>query len=161
MTVPPLTRLYPLKVGTSSAYRIPDEVPVGEYTRRRTDISINEERDRAVRTAYARVTAQVLALDLPELTWSHTEIIQFINPDGWWQHWKLDHIDTWWARWFTRRWPARTRTDIRRITYHVDVTRAALFPEAPDVPTEVMEIVGPPRLHVDRPKVTVTDEVVQ
>lgn len=61
---------------------------------------------------------------------STTETFAVDLPATWWQHWKMDHDNRWWAGWLVRRWPTRYETyrDERKLT--ATFTAFTLFPRS-------------------------------
>jgi hypothetical protein len=92
------------------------------------------------------IRAHVLAEKLPpeqvtkSTTIEDTQVVNYPTPATWWDHWKVDHADRWWAGWFARRFPpaiearAKTVEFKRDVTLTVDLQRYRSYPEATFVP---------------------------
>jgi hypothetical protein len=107
--------------------------------------------------------AHVLAQRLPteQVTESTTiegsETVTWTIPATWWDHWKADHAESWWAGWFVRLRPPRTAEHSKTMGYSRDVTltvdlrRYRTFPEADYVPPAALgrpvmvALADPPR----------------
>lgn len=75
-----------------------------------------------------RLSAQVLADQLPPERVERTETVTFEAPATWWQAWKAEH-PTVWRGWLARRWPVRMREEKRTAILTVDLRRYWTYPE--------------------------------
>lgn len=83
------------------------------------------------RTLVARLTAQVLALDLTDRTQTAAATIEWHMPATWVQHWKATVGIRWrLTRWWVRRRPPRMITVTRDVTTSITWTERAGFPHS-------------------------------
>lgn len=82
------------------------------------------------REALYRLCGYVLAEQLPPVSVTEQVQVGFPMPVSWWDMFKAAHAGRWWARWWVRRHPARTRRVTRVAGVTVDLTRYRTFPEA-------------------------------
>lgn len=75
-----------------------------------------------------RLTAQVLADQLPPERVERSSSATFDVPASWWQAWKAEHPGLW-RGWLRRRWPALTAEHTRTMTLSVDLRRYRVYPE--------------------------------
>jgi hypothetical protein len=78
----------------------------------------------------ARLEGFALAHRIAKRTVSDTAVLTVDVPTTWWQMWKKEHAETWWAGWIARRWPAVHRTIVRHETLTVTVDVHAIYTQA-------------------------------
>lgn len=78
----------------------------------------------------AKLTAKVLAEQLPPEHVERAETVSFSYPDGWWQMFRDTYRSRWWMRWSLARWPVRTRTYQQTVRFTLDLRRYWLYPHA-------------------------------
>lgn len=81
-----------------------------------------------------KLRAEVLADKLPPDHVTESRTIKV--PRSWWDHWKEEHQNSWWAGWFAR-WRGY-RTHVIRLSVSVDLQRFWAYPQA--------NIALPPRM---------------
>lgn len=79
----------------------------------------------------ARLEARVYAAKQPPTKVDARRTYIYKVPHTWWDHWKLDHADTWYARAWVKRHPARMLTKVLHVHVEVPINPAIAFPDAP------------------------------
>jgi len=65
---------------------------------------------------------------LESKVFSQAKIVEFVVPQNWWEQFKYEHMDSWWApKWFTRY---KRKTLIRNVLFMIEVKPMLLFPES-------------------------------
>lgn len=114
-----------------------DEIRVGQRMRistafARLDLSVDESpSDFAAAHLVAKLEARVYAAKQPPTKIDARRSYSYEVPRTWWDHWKLDHADTWYAKWWVRRHPARMLTKVMNVHVEVPINPAIAFPDAP------------------------------
>jgi hypothetical protein len=73
--------------------------------------------------------ATVMRHRLKRQTFTDSKTVEFTVPASWWDAFKQEHAQRWWARWWVRRHPARTTVLSERVTFGVTVDPEVVFPE--------------------------------
>jgi hypothetical protein len=81
------------------------------------------------KTLFFEIEAQVLGKRLPDKTVESDEILFFEYPASPFQHWKLKHKDSWWLRWFIRRYPIIIAEKAKGCRLEVRWSMAEIYPE--------------------------------
>ena len=58
----------------------------------------------------------------------YEEILEVTQPKTWWDHFKIDHLDSWWGRWLNTHFPPEYDSQLHLV--RVKVERYANYPEA-------------------------------
>lgn len=97
----------------------------------RLEFSTNPGGDYFADRLIAQLDARVYAAKQPPAKVNAKRTYQYEVPRTWWDHWKLAHAESWYARWWIKRHPARML--IKGIAIHVEVPidPAIAFPDAP------------------------------
>lgn len=77
-----------------------------------------------------KFTSQVLGHRLPAVTETQSTSILFRFPATPWQHFKRDHADSWWLRWFVAWRPVVLKGHRQHVELSVNMERHHVFPEA-------------------------------
>lgn len=81
--------------------------------------------------------ARIYGEKLPPVTKTHTIEI----PADWRQHWKRDHADVWWARWWVRRHPPRLCKETLSTTWDARASYPWLRARTQPVPSDFGQAV--------------------
>jgi hypothetical protein len=73
--------------------------------------------------------AMITTKSLPQEAVTATKHVEFSSPATWWQHWKHDHRESWWAGWFVRWRGVRMKETVAVAELEVGVERFYTFPE--------------------------------
>lgn len=87
------------------------------------------EQDIFERMVY-KLEAEVLAEKLPPETINESRIAVWDFPRSSWQHFKLEHSESWWLGWLVRRRPVQCQVHDKQVTLTVNLERYRTFPQA-------------------------------
>ena len=99
---------------------------LGSYTRDSMEFNQRRLVDRMVH----QFAAEVLAEKLPPETINESRIAVWNFPRSWWQHFKLEHSESWWLGWLVRRRPVQYAVHDKQVTLTVNLERYRTFPQA-------------------------------
>jgi len=105
-------KLRQMRVGSSFVSSMREEV----------DPYVQLEKDRQVHRLEAMVLQEHLADD------HYEEILVVTQPKTWWDHFKIDHLDSWWGRWLNTHFPSEYNSENHLV--RVKIERYASYPEA-------------------------------
>lgn len=83
-----------------------------------------------------RLSSAVLAKQIPPVVAMDYREVEWFVPASWWQHWKADHEDAWYARAFVRRWPVRRLRYSKEFQLKVNLDGYWIWPDAAVLPPE-------------------------
>ena len=102
---------------------------LGSFTRDSMELQQREAHYQADRML-CRLTADVLTEKLPPETINESRIAVWNFPRSSWQHFKLEHSESWWLGWLVRRRPVQYAVHDKQVTLTVDLERYRTFPQA-------------------------------
>lgn len=111
---------------------------IGLYTR--SSLELKTFQDQFFKNMTYRLGAEVLAEKLVDKTIHERLELSIYYPASWWQHFKQDVLNRFWAtRWYVRRWPVRQVRDYKSKTVTANFKQYATFP--------AVDIVTPTSYH--------------
>ena len=114
-----------LKTFTLERRRYGLTMDLGSFTRDSMEFQ-QREADRMV----YKLSADVLAEKLPPETINESRIAVWNFPRSSWQHFKLEHSESWWLGWLVRRRPVQYAVHDKQVTLTVNLERYRTFPQA-------------------------------
>jgi hypothetical protein len=84
-----------------------------------------------------RIKTKILSEDLAPKEIHRTKVVEFRQPQTWWDMFKNTYTNTWWFGWFVRRYPPKMVPIFRSVTFNVRLQPTLLFPQSVTLPKDV------------------------
>jgi hypothetical protein len=98
----------------------------------RLDLSMDEGPSELITgQLIARLEARVYAAKQPPAKVDARRTYTYEAPRTWWDHWKIEHAEAWFTKWWVKRHPARMLTKTLNVHVEVPINPAIAFPDWP------------------------------